>query len=121
MTATATGRATTCSARCRAAWRDACARRTSRGGSAGVGGRLGGDELLVALPDTGAEGASVVAESIRFGVGDGPVQTAAGEIPVTVSIGSAAWSTEDLGGLLERADAALYAAKAAGRDRSATG
>src|SRR4051794_28705848 len=89
--------------------------------TADVAGRLGGDELLVALPDTGAEGAAVLAESIRNGVGDGPVHTLVGEIPVTVSIGSAAWSTEDLGQLLERADAALYAAKAAGRDRSATG
>jgi two-component system cell cycle response regulator len=89
--------------------------------TADVAGRLGGDELLVALPDTGQEGAAVLAESIRAAVAEDPVHTNAGPVPVTVSIGSAAWTGEDLGGLLERADAALYAAKAAGRDRSATG
>jgi two-component system cell cycle response regulator len=87
--------------------------------SADVAGRLGGDELLIALADTGADGAAVLAESIRAAVADGPIETSAGPIDVTISVGSAAWVDEDLGGLLERADGALYAAKAAGRDRSA--
>jgi GGDEF domain-containing protein len=39
---------------------------------------------------------------------------------VTVSVGSAMWEGEELNVLLERADGALYAAKAAGRDQAAT-
>ena len=37
-------------------------------------------------------------------------------VPVTVSVGWASWAGEDVDGLLGRADRALYAAKAAGRD-----
>jgi diguanylate cyclase (GGDEF)-like protein len=87
--------------------------------TADVAGRLGGDELIVALPETDSAGASTLAESVRAAVAAGPVRTSAGPIDVTVSIGSAEWHDEDLGGLLERADRALYAAKAAGRDTSA--
>jgi diguanylate cyclase (GGDEF)-like protein len=84
--------------------------------SADGAGRLGGDELLVVLPDTDAAGAETVAESIRAAVGGTPVETSSGPIAVTVSIGSACWDHEELQVLLERADRALYAAKAAGRD-----
>jgi diguanylate cyclase (GGDEF)-like protein len=84
-----------------------------------VAGRLGGDELLVVLPDTGEEGAAVLAESIRGAISAGPITTASGPIGVTLSVGSAAWAGEDLNVLLERADGALYAAKGAGRDRAA--
>jgi diguanylate cyclase (GGDEF)-like protein len=72
----------------------------------------------VVLPDTGADGAATVAESMRAAIADGPVQTAVGPIDVTVSIGSATLGREDAAHLLERADGALYAAKAAGRDRA---
>jgi two-component system cell cycle response regulator len=83
-----------------------------------VAGRLGGDELLVVLPDTDAAGAAIAAESIRSAIGELPVETSAGPIDVTVSVGFAQWEDEDLARLLEQADRALYAAKAAGRDRA---
>ena len=86
--------------------------------TADVAGRLGGDEFIVALPETPADGAATAAESIRAAVGSRPVETSAGPIEVTISVGSAAWTDEDLGGLLERADGALYDAKAQGRDRA---
>jgi two-component system cell cycle response regulator len=86
--------------------------------TADLAGRLGGDELLVALPETDGAGACTLAESMRAAIGDGPVQTAAGPIEVTVSIGAATLGDEDLGALLERADGALYAAKDGGRDRA---
>lgn len=78
--------------------------------------RFGGEEFLVILPDTGALEAEVVAEKIRRSV-----DTC--ELPmvghVTVSLGVSEWRDDlpDEGLLVRRADQALYAAKAAGRNR----
>ena len=85
---------------------------------ADVAGRLGGDELLVLLPETDGVGAAVVASSIRDAVAARPVRTPAGPIRATVSVGAGAWDGEAADLLLERADQALYAAKAGGRDRA---
>ncbi len=87
---------------------------------ADVAGRPGGDEILMILPDTSAAGAEVLARSIRDAVAGTPVLTATGPLAVSVSLGSAGWGGEDVEMLIERADRALYAAKAAGRDRVAT-
>ena len=73
-------------------------------------GRLGGEEFLLLLPDTDAAAAERVTEKLRR-----EVAAAAG---ITVSIGVATWDDEAPEDLLRRADLALYAAKAAGRDRS---
>jgi diguanylate cyclase (GGDEF)-like protein len=75
-------------------------------------GRLGGEEFLVLLPDTGAEAAGHFAERMRAEVAAAPTP-----VPVTVSIGIATWDDEAPEELLQRADEALYAAKNAGRDR----
>jgi two-component system cell cycle response regulator len=75
-------------------------------------GRLGGEEFLVLLPDTGAAAATRVAERMRAEVAAAPTP-----VPVTVSIGVATWDGEAPEELLQRADEALYAAKHAGRDR----
>ncbi len=85
---------------------------------ADVAGRLGGDELLVALPDTDAGGAETLAHGIVADIAATPVSTSGGPITVSVSVGVAAWTGEDATTLLERADGALYAAKAAGRGRA---
>ncbi|ALK99664.2 MULTISPECIES: diguanylate cyclase [unclassified Massilia] len=76
--------------------------------------RLGGEEFAVLLPDTGADTALPVAERLRHGLdrsaGDGG-------IGYTVSIGVATLlAGETIEGMLSRADAALYAAKAGGRN-----
>ena len=97
--------------------REVAKRLSGRLRSADVAGRLGGDELLVVLPDTDAAGAATVAESIRHAISESPVPTSAGRLPVTISVGSACWDgEEELQVLLERADQAMYAAKAGGRD-----
>jgi diguanylate cyclase (GGDEF)-like protein len=97
--------------------RAVAARLKSRLRRADIGGRIGGDELVVALPDTDAAGACVLADSIRRAVSAEPVPTRAGLIRVTVSIGTASWQpADDLQHLMERADQALYRAKDAGRD-----
>jgi diguanylate cyclase (GGDEF)-like protein len=75
-------------------------------------GRLGGEEFLALLPDTGPSAAMRAAERLRAAVAaaDGPE-------PVTASVG---WATlepgEDGDDLVRRADDALYEAKAAGRN-----
>jgi len=79
--------------------------------------RLGGEEFAVLLPDTGPDTARLVAERLRAALdqrgGEGQ-----GQVRYTVSIGQATLAPgESLAGLLKRADAALYAAKAGGRNR----
>ncbi len=80
-------------------------------------GRNGGEEFAVMLPDTGLAGALLTAEKIRVAIAgiDLPNNT-----PLTASLGVAlypdhATNTEKLERL---ADAALYAAKRAGRNRT---
>jgi diguanylate cyclase (GGDEF)-like protein len=78
-------------------------------------GRYGGEEFLVVLPHTTMRGALRAAERIRRSVVRHRFE---GEAPVTVSIGIAEYrAAETVSDLLARADAALYAAKNAGRNR----
>ena len=79
-----------------------------------VVGRWGGEEFIVILPHCGVEGAAVVAERIREAVSAAPVRCDDGVlIPLTVSVGVTGGGDDRL---IERADAALYAAKKAGRN-----
>ena len=80
-------------------------------------GRMGGEEFLALLPDTGEEEAAAVAESLRRCAAQAQVVTSRGQpIHVTASAGWATWHGEPPEALVQRADRALYAAKAAGRD-----
>lgn len=81
-----------------------------------VVGRWGGEEFLIALPETTRDGAVAVAEALRAAIADRPMAVGPVAMPVTVSIGVAGWAGEPLEQLVERSDRALYAAKAAGRD-----
>jgi len=80
--------------------------------------RYAGDEFLLVLPDTNAEGAERVAECVRKELA---MSASSGDVSVgvTVSIGLATSGSEDRTavGLIERADAALYLAKHNGRNR----
>jgi diguanylate cyclase (GGDEF)-like protein len=81
--------------------------------------RMGGEEFAVLLPDANHQTAMDVAARLRKAL-DRSLQLAPSTIPVsyTVSIGVATLAPgETLAGLMERADAALYAAKADGRNR----
>lgn len=81
-------------------------------------GRLGGEEFLALLPDTDEDAAGPMAERLRATVDAVRVPTSSGMLSVTVSLGWATWDgDEDVDSLVNRADEALYAAKAAGRDR----
>jgi two-component system cell cycle response regulator len=80
-------------------------------------GRWGGEEFVVALPETTPDAAAAVAEALRSAVSAEPIAGSDAPLTVTVSIGVAGWVGEEIDHLVDRADRALYAAKAAGRDR----
>jgi diguanylate cyclase (GGDEF)-like protein len=81
--------------------------------------RMGGEEFVVALPETGLEGALTLAERLREAVEASPAELSSGALPVTCSFGVAGRQPDDaeLSQLLSRADAALYEAKRSGRNR----
>jgi diguanylate cyclase (GGDEF)-like protein len=81
-------------------------------------GRYGGDEMLVILPDTRLVEARGVAENLRSSINCRPLSIDGRLLETTLSLGIAELAPgETAEHLLERADAALYASKAAGRDR----
>ena len=85
---------------------------------ADVMGRLGGEEFVVLLPETSIEVARVVAERIRAKVGE-----LIDPAPFTVSIGvtTNVAATDTVDALMARADAAMYQAKAKGRNQVVLG
>lgn len=82
--------------------------------------RYGGEELAVALPETGAAGAFELAERIRTRIEKVkvPLRNNAGSMGVTVSIGvgELGGSVDEAEDLIAAADEALYAAKRAGKN-----
>lgn len=84
-----------------------------------IAARLGGEEFCVVLSSSGPRAAAAVAERIRATLEAKVFHTPAGDISATVSVGVAVRSAEPetTQALLSRADAALYRAKADGRNR----
>ncbi|SMX33154.1 diguanylate cyclase [Actibacterium lipolyticum] len=82
--------------------------------------RIGGEEFLVALPETSLTKATSAAERLRERINQTPVTLpgSMGSLSVSVSIGLAISDGRDVAidALMARADAALYAAKAEGRN-----
>lgn len=80
-------------------------------------GRYGGEEFLLVLSGSNLVTATAVAKRIREHVGNQPINLQGLEVPVTISLGvAAAHEGEAVDELVARADKALYAAKAAGRN-----
>ncbi|TDC26777.1 sensor domain-containing diguanylate cyclase, partial [Kribbella albertanoniae] len=93
-------------------------------------GRFGGEEFVIALPDTGIDEATVTADRLRNAVAGSPLAAmCAGVLDdpdldpdtfhLTVSIGVSVYPADGITvhDLLLQADRAMYAAKAAGRNR----
>jgi len=82
-------------------------------------GRLGGEEFAVLLPAIPHDAAIKVAERLRAGIEQTPMPHPDGGIGLTVSIGLALAQISDrtFEQIIARADAALYRAKTAGRNR----
>ena len=86
--------------------------------------RVGGEEFVALLPETGADEAMVVAERIRAHVEGLAWRGLPRDARITVSVGVAAVdhaAPGDAEGLLDRADLAMYSAKEAGRNRVGVG
>jgi diguanylate cyclase (GGDEF)-like protein len=81
--------------------------------------RMGGEEFALWLPDTGLAAAVEVAERVRAAVQATPGRWSGQEIPLTCSVGVAAFpeTTAAKENLYAAADAAVYRAKQAGRNR----
>lgn len=80
--------------------------------------RWGGEEFLLVLKNCDLAEACRIAEKLRQSVAAQPVRQKDVEIPVTLSIGASQFDgTESTEQTVNRADAALYRAKNAGRDR----
>jgi diguanylate cyclase (GGDEF)-like protein len=88
-------------------------------GEDGLVGRWGGEEFLAVLPGLGTEAARAVAEGMRTAVEAADLVWQERPLRLTVSIGVASQLPHEgqHGPAVERADAALYAAKRAGRNR----
>lgn len=88
-------------------------------GAGGIAARMGGEEFILALPAADAAAAGAQCEALRRALAAASVPFKDKTLTLTASIGVAvgAGAEIDFDLLYSRADAALYRAKAAGRDR----
>jgi len=87
-------------------------------------GRYGGEEFLIILPGCNHSDLMAGAERLRRTIADRPIETSAGELAMTLSLGCVSARSDGEGlqsctALLRSADTALYAAKAGGRNQVA--
>jgi diguanylate cyclase (GGDEF)-like protein len=84
--------------------------------------RYGGEEFMVVAPGTGLQDAGILGERLRRMVATTELRWRDQALSVTVSLGVATWPMERVSvveELIAAADKALYAAKQAGRNRTA--
>jgi diguanylate cyclase (GGDEF)-like protein len=81
--------------------------------------RWGGDEFTIVLPETGPEGASVIAERIRYAIAAHSYLSEMGlDVRISASVGVASYPHHgpEAATLLQAADRAMYSVKESGRD-----
>ncbi len=84
-------------------------------------GRYGGEEFLILLPGCNGSDTREKAERLRDTIFREPIETPAGNLTVTMSIGGVAtvdWPEDTANQILQMADSALYRAKGEGRNRT---
>jgi diguanylate cyclase (GGDEF)-like protein len=81
-------------------------------------GRYGGDEFTIILPEVDSEEACEISERIRNCIASTPIKTEAGQINITISMGTASLCSEmpNLTKLINYADSAMYEAKSKGQN-----
>jgi diguanylate cyclase (GGDEF)-like protein len=87
--------------------------------------RYGGEEFVVVLPETNVTSGAIAAEHLRAQVAAEPFMTGSTSFPVTASFGASGWKAavpngSTLDALMAKADAGVYASKAAGRNKVTT-
>ena len=84
-----------------------------------IAGRYGGEELVLVLPETSKQNATIIGERIRASVEEMAFKWEGREIKLTLSGGIASYSedTPDVLSLLRAADHAVYTAKEKGKNR----
>jgi diguanylate cyclase (GGDEF)-like protein len=83
-------------------------------------GRIGGEEFLVVLPGCETANVRARANQLREAIAASPIPTTCGSISMTISVGAIVaeeWGRPTSADILREVDKALYAAKAAGRNR----
>jgi diguanylate cyclase (GGDEF)-like protein len=85
---------------------------------ADMAARLGGEEFVVMLPETGVNEAGILAERLRAAISASPITVLGSTILFSASIGvSGRKGCSTLGEMLKQSDLALYKAKESGRNR----
>jgi len=82
-----------------------------------IAGRWGGEEFLVVMPRTDADGGFEVAERLRLAAAATPISAGEVDIDITVSGGCASSTSHSADALIQLADSCLYRAKESGRNR----
>jgi len=94
-------------------------RLTSMARAADACGRWGGDEFILLVSDIEPGELRPLAEAVRLALSSQPVTLGESSVSITVSIGASEIAEDDtLAAAVDLADAALYRAKAEGRDRA---
>jgi two-component system cell cycle response regulator len=78
--------------------------------------RFGGDEILVMVSEAPPVQVALVGDRLRRSICGEPFELGETTLELSASVGWALWQGEEVADLIKRADEALYAAKAAGRN-----